>query len=330
MATHLSMLEDILKLAIAQNASDIHLKPGLPAVYRINGRLLTFKDAPRLSLEHTYKMAYSMMDEKMRAVFEAKRQVDLAYSVQGLGRFRVNIYQQRGTIAIAMRPIPSLIRTFKELNLPQVLEKICAEQHGLVLLTGTTGCGKSTTLAAMIDYINSKRTCHIVTIEDPIEYLIQDRMSIISQREVGFDAPSFLEGLRAALRQDPDVIMVGEMRDLETIETAMHAAETGHLVMSTLHTLNAVETVNRIISMFPSHQQEQVRYQLANILKAVVSQRLIARADGRGRIPAVEVLISTARIRQCIRDKTKTHEIQQAIEEGTNYGMQSFDQSLID
>jgi len=330
MTVELTKLEGILNLAIAQDASDVHLKPGLPAVYRINGRLLTFKDAPRLSPEQTYKMAYSMMSEKLREQFEVKRQVDLAYSIHGLGRFRVNVYQQRGTIAVAIRPIPSNIRPFKELNLPDILEKISAEHYGLVLLTGTTGCGKSTTLAAMIDYINSKRTCHIVTIEDPIEYLINDRMSIVSQREVGFDAPNFLEGLRAALRQDPDVIMVGEMRDLETIETALHAAETGHLVMSTLHTLNAVETVNRIISIFPAHQQEQIRYQLANMLRAVVSQRLIARADGKGRVPAVEILLSTARIRQCIRDKARTHEIQQAIEEGANYGMQSFDQALID
>lgn len=328
-AMDLTKLEDILNLAMAQNASDIHLKAGLPAVYRINGKLLTFKDAPILTPEHTYKIAFSIMEERQRKIFEEKRQVDLAYSIHGLGRFRVNVYQQRGTIALAFRPILSVIRQFKELNLPPILEKISEEQYGLILVTGTTGCGKSTTLAAMIDYINARRTCHIVTIEDPIEYLIRDKMSIISQREVGLDTPNFLEGLRAALRQDPDVIMVGEMRDLETIETALHAAETGHLVLSTLHTLDAVETVNRIISIFPANQHEQVRYQLANLLKAVICQRLLPRADGQGRIPAVEIMISTSRIRECIRDKTKTLEIRQAIEDGTNYGMQSFDQALI-
>lgn len=329
MPVDLTKLEEILSLAMAQNASDIHMKAGLPAVYRINGKLLTFKDAPILSPEHTQKIAYSIMEERQRNIFEEKRQVDLAYSIHGLGRFRVNVYQQRGTIAIAFRPILSVIRQFKELNLPPILEKISQEQYGLVLVTGTTGCGKSTTLAAMVDYINAKRTCHVVTIEDPIEYLIRDKVSIISQREVGFDAPNFLEGLRAALRQDPDVIMVGEMRDIETIETAMHAAETGHLVLSTLHTLDAIETVNRIISIFPAHQHEQIRYQLANLLKAVISQRLLPRADGKGRIPAIEILISTSRIRECIRDRTKTLEIRQAIEDGGNYGMQSFDQALI-
>jgi len=325
----LTKLEDILSLAMSQNASDIHIKAGLPAVYRIIGKLLTFKDAPILSPEQTNSMAYSLMDDRQRRIFEEKRQVDLAYSIHGLGRFRVNVYQQRGTIAIAFRPILSVMRQFKELNLPPILEKISMEQFGLVLVTGTTGSGKSTTLAAMVDYINAKRTCHVVTIEDPIEYLMRDKMSIISQREVGFDAPNFLEGLRAALRQDPDVIMVGEMRDIETIETALQAAETGHLVLSTLHTLDAIETVDRIISMFPAHQHEQVRYQLANLLKAVISQRLVLRADGQGRLPAVEILISTSRIRDCIRDRTKTLGIRQAIEDGANYEMQSFDQALI-
>jgi twitching motility protein PilT len=250
--------------------------------------------------------------------------------VPGLGRFRVNIFQQRGTIGIVLRVIPFGIQNFEQLTLPAVLEKIAAETRGLVLVTGTTGSGKSTTLAAMVDFINSKRTRHIITIEDPIEFLIRDKRSIVNQREVGADTLSFAAALKSALREDPDVILVGEMRDFETIETAITAAETGHLVMSTLHTMDATETINRIVSIFPPYQQKQVRLQLASILRAVISQRLIPRADGKGRVPALEILRNTTRIRELIIDKERTREIPDAISRGyTTYGMQTFDQSIM-
>jgi twitching motility protein PilT len=255
--------------------------------------------------------------------------VDLAYSVAGLGRFRCNTFQQRGTIGMIFRVIPMRVATIDDLALPQILKKIAMEERGLVLVTGTTGSGKSTTLAAMIDEINATRTAHIMTVEDPIEYLHRDNRSIVNQREIGVDTMSFSQALRSALRQDPDVILVGEMRDFETIETALLAAETGHLVFSTLHTLDATETINRIIAVFPPHQQKQIRIQLASVLKAVISQRLIPKVDSKGRAPAVEVLISTAFIRDCIMDKEKTHLIHGAIAQGTSqYGMQTFDQSI--
>jgi twitching motility protein PilT len=264
-----------------------------------------------------------------REKFKDNHEVDLAYSVAGLGRFRCNTFQQRGTIGMIFRVIPMRVSTIDELALPAVLKKIASEERGLVLVTGTTGSGKSTTLAAMIDEINSTRTTHVMTVEDPIEYLHRDNRSIVNQREIGVDTTSFSHALRSALRQDPDVILVGEMRDFETIETALLAAETGHLVFSTLHTLDATETINRIIAVFPPHQQKQIRIQLASVLKAVVSQRLIPKADGKGRVPAVEVMISTAFIRDCIMDKEKTHLIHGAIAQGTSqYGMQTFDQSI--
>jgi twitching motility protein PilT len=275
-------------------------------------------------------MAYALMNPLQKARFEETRETDLAHGIPGLGRFRVNVFQQRGTVGIVFRVIPFGVKTIEHLHLPKVIERIAMEQRGLVLVTGTTGSGKSTTLAGMIDYINSNRTCHIMTIEDPIEFLIRDRRSIVNQREIGVDTQSFANALRAALRQDPDVILVGEMRDFETIETALTAAETGHLVMSTLHTLDATETINRIISVFPPYQQKQVRLQLAAILRAVISQRLVPRADGKGRVPALEVLISTARVRECISDKDRTKELHDAIAKGyTTYGMQTFDQSLM-
>jgi twitching motility protein PilT len=249
--------------------------------------------------------------------------------VPGMGRFRCNIFQQRGSVGLVLRLIPARIQTFKELMLPQVLEKICEEQRGLVLVTGTTGSGKSTTLASMIDFVNTRRIEHIMTIEDPIEFLHRDKKSIINQREVDVDTKQFSAALRSAMRQDPDVILVGEMRDYETIETALLAAETGHLVLSTLHTVDATETVNRIISVFPPHQQKQIRIQLAAVLKAIISMRLLPRADGLGRVPAVEILISTGYIRDCIENKEKTKLIRDAINQGTSqYGMQTFDQSL--
>jgi twitching motility protein PilT len=275
-------------------------------------------------------MAFSIMNEYQREKYKQTNEVDLAYGVPGLGRFRVNVFQQRGTLGVVLRVIPFKIQTIEQLMLPKVLEKIAGEQRGLILVTGTTGSGKSTSLAAMIDHINANETCHVMTIEDPIEFLIRDKRSIVNQREVGVDTMSFGQALKSALRQDPDVVLVGEMRDLETIETALTAAETGHLVLSTLHTLDATETINRIISAFPPYQQKQVRLQLGAVLKAVISQRLVPRADGRGRVPAVEVLLATGRVRELIEDKDRTKEIPDAIAQGhTTYGMQTFDQSLM-
>ncbi|MGB7350276.1 MAG: PilT/PilU family type 4a pilus ATPase, partial [Candidatus Acidiferrales bacterium] len=256
---------------------------------------------------------------------------DMAYGVAGLGRFRVNVFQQRGNVGMVLRVIPTKIRTIEELNLPPVIDKICEEQRGLVLVTGTTGSGKSTTLAAMIDRINSIRPEHIITIEDPIEYLHRDKKGFINQREVEVDTSTFSTALRAALRQDPDVVLVGEMRDLETISTALLAAETGHMVFSTLHTLDATETIQRIIAVFPPPEQKQIRLQMASTLKAVVSQRLVRKSDGVGRVPAVEVLISTGYIRDCIINPDKTRLIRDALAAGTSqYGMQTFDQSIFD
>ena len=256
-------------------------------------------------------------------------EIDMAYSVPGLGRFRCSVFQQRGTVGLVLRVIPVKILTIRDLILPPILETIADEQRGLILVTGTTGSGKSTTLAAMIDYINTSRTEHIMTIEDPIEFLHRDKKSLVNQREIEVDTRSFASALRSALRQDPDVILVGEMRDYETIETALTAAETGHLVLSTLHTLDATETINRIIAVFPPHQQKQIRLQLASVLKAVISMRLVPRADKTGRVPAVEVLRSTAFIRDCIENKDKTKMIRDALTAGTSqYGMQTFDQSL--
>ncbi len=275
-------------------------------------------------------MAFGIMNEFQKEKFKQSNEVDLAYGVPGLGRFRVNVFQQRGTIGAVLRVIPFKIMTIKELMLPPALEKMALEERGLILVTGTTGSGKSTTLAAMIDHINATETNHIITIEDPIEFLIRDKRSIINQREVGVDTMSFSQALKSALRQDPDVILVGEMRDIETIETALHAAETGHLVMSTLHTLDASETINRIISAFPPHQQKQIRIQLGSVLKGVVSQRLVPRADGKGRVASVEIMKATSRIKEMIEDKDRTKEIPDAIAQGQiSYGMQTFDQSLM-
>lgn len=323
-------LNEILKVAIKGGASDIHLKTGLPPLFRVDGALVPLRDGERITIEEMKAMAFSMMNPVQKARYEEEREADLAYGIPGLGRFRVNIFQQRGTIGIVLRVIPFGVKTTEELNLPEIVKKISREHRGLILVTGTTGSGKSTTLASMIEQINSERTSHIMTIEDPIEFLIRDRRSIVNQREIGVDTHSFANALRGALRQDPDVILVGEMRDFETIETALTAAETGHLVMSTLHTLDATETINRIISVFPPYQQKQVRLQLSTVLKAVISQRLVPRADGKGRVPALEVLVSTGLIRELISDKERTKEIPDAINKGyTTYGMQSFDQSLM-
>ena len=322
-------INDLLKVAVERKASDLHLKVSAFPVIRIDGVLTPLTDTRRLMQEDTIAMAFSIMSARQKEKFKNNFEIDIAYSVPNLGRFRCNIFQQRGTVGLVLRVIPQTIRTVRELLLPPVIEKICNEQRGLVLCTGTTGSGKSTTLAAMIDLINAQRNEHIMTIEDPIEFLHRDKKSIINQREVDVDTKGFSVALRSALRQDPDVILVGEMRDYETIETALVAAETGHLVLSTLHTLDATETVNRIISVVPPHQQKQIRLQLSGVLKAVISMRLVPRADGHGRVPAVEVMIATPFIRDCIINKDKTKLIHEAIAAGVSqYGMQTFDQSI--
>ena len=322
-------INDLLKIAVTSGSSDLHLKVGSYPMMRINGSLVVASEEKRLDRADTEAMAHAIFTPDHLEKFRRSQEVDLAYSVPGLGRFRVNVFQQRGTVGLVLRVIPTRIKTIDELGLPPVLKRIASEERGLVLVTGTTGSGKSTTLAAMIDYINATRAAHIMTVEDPIEYLHRDHHSLVNQREVEVDTQSFSHALRSALRQDPDVILVGEMRDHETVETALLAAETGHLVFSTLHTLDATETVNRIIAVFPPHQQRQVRIQLASVLKAAISQRLLPRADNAGRVAAVEVMVSTALIRDAIVDKDKTSMIHGAIAAGTSqYGMQTFDQSI--
>ena len=324
-------IDDLLRRAVESKASDLHLKVGNHPYLRIDGELNPLADVPRVTPEEMLSMAFSMMTNRQKQKFKETAELDMAYGVAGLGRFRVNVFQQRGNVGMVLRVIPTKIRTIEELELPRVLEKVCEERRGLVLVTGTTGSGKSTSLAAMIDRINSTRPDHVITIEDPIEFLHRDKHSFINQREVEVDTANFSTALRAALRQDPDVILVGEMRDLETIATAILAAETGHLVFSTLHTLDATETIQRIIAVFPPPEQKQIRLQLAATLKAVVSQRLVRRSDDKGRVPAVEVMIATAYIRDCIINPDKTRLIHDAIAAGTSqYGMQTFDQSLYD
>jgi twitching motility protein PilT len=322
-------VNDLLKIAVDLGASDLHLKVGTYPMMRLGGVLKPVTEDKKLDHEDVVAMSTSIMSTQQREKFKDSQEVDVAYSVPGLGRFRCNVFQQRGTVGLVLRVIPMQIRTIDELGLPQVLKRIAEEERGLVLVTGTTGSGKSTTLAAMIDHVNNTREAHVMTVEDPIEFLHRDVKSMINQREVSVDTKSFAQALRSALRQDPDVILVGEMRDYETIETGLLAAETGHLVFSTLHTIDATETINRIVSVFAPHQQKQIRLQLAAVLKAVISQRLMPRADGKGRAPAVEVMVSTPYIRDCIVDKEKTHLIHGAIASGTSqYGMQSFDQSI--
>jgi len=323
-------LNQILVEALSQEASDVHIKEGVPPIFRINGILKPWGKAKQFDHNDLAKMAFGLMNDWQKERFLKNREVDMGYEIHGLGRFRVNVFQQRGKLRIALRIVPYQIKHLKELHLPSVIGNISMEQMGLVLVTGTAGSGKSTTLASMIDIINDNRNCHIITIEDPIEFVHEDKKSIIDQREIGSDTITFSSALRVALRQDPDVILVGEMRDFETIETALTAAETGRLVMSTLHTFNAVETITRIISVFPPYHQKQVRLQIAGVIRGVISQRLVPRADGTGRVPAVEVLVSNARVRECIIEKDKTNEINDAIAKGfTPYGMQSFDQSLM-
>ena len=322
-------IDELLTKSVEAGASDLHLKVGSYPVVRIDGTLSFLPDENKLIPEDLQHIAATVLSENQYQVFKRKYELDIAYSVAGLGRFRCNIFMQRGTIALAFRVIPIKILDMEQLHLPLVLREIALEPRGLILVTGTTGSGKSTTLATMIDYINQKRTEHIMTIEDPIEFLHRDKSSIINQREVGDDTESFSKALRSAMRQDPDIILVGEMRDFETINTALIAAETGHLVLSTLHTVDATETVNRIISVFPPYQHKQVRVALASVLRAIISMRLLPRIDEKGRVPAIEIMRVTGAISECIEDPDRTKMIPDFIRRGyTQYGMQTFDQSL--
>jgi len=323
------VIDEFLKIAIERDASDVHLKAGNHPMIRVHGTLTPLTGFPRLTTQDTEELAGQMMTEYQKQRLQEDLDLDLAYSLPGFGRFRGSIFHQRGSLSIALRIIPLEVKSIRQLLLPEVLEKIAFYQRGLVLVTGTTGSGKTTTLAAMLDYINTYRRENIITIEDPIEYLHKDKKSSISQREVGMDVSSFSRGLRACLREDPDVILVGEMRDLDTIDTALLAAETGHLVFSTLHTLDAPESINRIVSVFAPHHQRQVRLQMASILKAIISMRLIPRMDGQGRVPAVEIMISTPYIAECVADRDRTTLIRDAVASGVSqYGMQTFDQSI--
>jgi twitching motility protein PilT len=322
-------IDDILKIAIEMDASDVHLKAGAPPQFRVQGTLTSIGQLPRLTSKDSDDLARQMMNDYQRKMLSEDFDLDLAYNLPGYGRFRGSIFHQRGSIAIALRIIPNEIKSIPALNLPPVIATIAGFERGLVVVTGTTGSGKTTTQASMIDYINMNWRRNIITIEDPIEFVHKDKKSTISQRELGWDVKSFSRGLRAALREDPDVILVGEMRDPDTIETAILAAETGHLVLSTLHTLDAPETVNRIVAVFPPHHHRQMRLQLANILQAVISMRLIPMKDEKGRVPAVEIMIATPYIRECIQDREKTALIRDAIAAGVSqYGMQTFDQSI--
>jgi twitching motility protein PilT len=321
-------LDDLLRMTVERDASDLHLKVGRPPVIRIYGDLVE-TNLPPLGPEDAQDLIYSILSPEQRKRFESQWELDLAYHIPGLARFRVNVYRQMGHIAAAMRMIPFHIKTIDELLLPQVLKQIAMRPRGLVLVTGPTGSGKSTTLAAMLQHINLNKRAHIITIEEPIEFLFQDRLSIFEQREVGQDTKSYAAALRHILRQNPDIILVGEMRDLETISLAIRAAETGHLVLSTLHTIDTPQTVDRVIDVFPPEQQEQIRTQLSMTLVAVISQSLLPRADKPGRIAAVEVLIAIPSIRALIREG-KTHQIYSLLQTGTEYGMFSMDMHLLE
>ncbi|MGB7051131.1 MAG: PilT/PilU family type 4a pilus ATPase [Acidimicrobiales bacterium] len=322
-------LDRLLVMLAELDGSDLHIKAGAPPRMRIAGALRTLEDEPSFTTEETASLAASIMPKGVRETFEERHEVDFAYALTGTGRFRVNAYYQRSSVALAMRRVRPNATTVEELGIPEVVSRLAEEQRGLVLVTGPTGSGKTTTLAAMVDHINHFRSCHIVTIEDPVEYLHSDDLAAIDQREVGFDTNSFTSAMRVVLRQDPDVILVGEMRDAETVSAALTAAETGHLVLSTLHTINAAETINRIVDFFPPYQQTQVRVTLAGSLKGIVCQRLLTRADEKSRVPAVEVLVVNGRIQQAIIDPLITGDIEEIVADGEYYGMVTFDQSLV-
>jgi len=321
-------IDQVLLEVIERGASDLHITVGAPPVIRLHGQLVPL-DYPRLMPQDTKEMLYGILTQEQREVLERNWEYDFSYSLPGKGRFRVNIFFQRNSLSAAFRLIPVKIPTLQELQLPLVLEEFTRKPRGLVLVTGPTGSGKSTTLAALINIINETRNCHIITIEDPIEFLHPHKKSIVNQREVGSDTKSFPQALKYVLRQDPDVILIGEMRDLETISTALTAAETGHLVFATLHTQDAPQTIDRIVDVFPPYQQQQIRIQLAGVLQGVIAQQLLPTKDGKARIVAVEVLIPTPGVRNLIRE-AKTHQIYTAIQTGGKYGMQTMDQALAD
>ncbi|MEW6065400.1 MAG: type IV pilus twitching motility protein PilT [Bacillota bacterium] len=332
----MSVIESILRFGTKINASDVHITVGKPPVFRINGLLQSLdnmssfeQELPRTKLtpEQTMEMARAIMDAGQYKKFTEMGEVDFSYSIHGMGRFRINIYKQRGSVAMAMRIIRTQIPTMQELGLPEVTGHLARKPRGLVLVTGPTGSGKSTTLAAMIDLINTETSSHIITLEDPVEYLHFHKKSIVNQREIGQDSMSFGNALRAAMREDPDVILVGEMRDLETMATAITAAETGHLVLATLHTTSAAQTIDRIIDAFPPHQQQQIRIQLSSTLQGVICQQLLPKRDGSGRVVAMETMVVTPAIRNLIREG-KTHQIVSQIQTGARFGMQTMDMSL--
>ncbi len=321
-------INDLARFGFENNASDIHITVGAPPTFRIHGKLISTDDS-RFTSEDTENLVCQTVEESLIPVLKEYGEVDTSYSSPGLGRFRVNAYRQRGSYGMAMRIIPMEIPKMSELGLPYITRDLAMLPRGLILVTGPTGSGKSTTLASMIDLINEEKSCHIITLEDPIEYLHRHKKALVNQREMGLDSKNFANSLRAALRQDPDVILVGEMRDLETISTALTAAETGHLVLSTLHTIGSAKTIDRIIDVFPPHQQQQVRVQLASVIQAVISQQLLPKVDGSGRCAAFEVMVATPAIRNLIRED-KVHQIQTAIQTGAKYQMQTMDSSLLE
>lgn len=321
-------LLDLIKIGTEKNASDIHLTVGVPPIFRINGSLIKYGEET-LKPEDTKKLVQEILNERQFEELDKNGEIDTSFSNPGVGRFRVNAYKQRGSYGAALRIISLKIPTMEELRLPKVASDLARQPRGLVLVTGPTGSGKSTTLASMIDLINHERSCHILTLEDPIEYLHKHDKSIVNQREIGSDSHSFSNALRAALRQDPDVILVGEMRDLETIGIALTAAETGHLVFSTLHTLGAAKTIDRIIDVFPPHQQQQIRIQFASTIQGIISQQLLQKSDGSGRVAAFEVMLATPAIRNLIREE-KSYQIDTAIQTGAKYGMETMDNSILE
>jgi twitching motility protein PilT len=321
-------LDELLRVVVEVRASDLHLKAGSPPIVRIDGQLTMLDDRDPLTPQQLETIAYKIMPANRADEFTKTNEADFAYALSGVGRFRVNVFRQRGSVGLVLRRVLPGAPPFETLGLPPVVKRLAEEPRGLVLVTGPTGSGKTTTIAAMVDHINATKRVNIVTIEDPIEILHPDKMAIVNQREVGTDTEDFRQAMKRVLRQDPDVIFVGEMRDPETVWAALAAAETGHFVLSTLHTTDATETINRIIDFFPPHQQKQIRHSLAGSLKGIISQRLLERADGSGRIPAVEVLVMTGRIFDKIVKPEETHQISEIIAEGEYYGMQTFDQSL--
>jgi len=322
-------LKQMLVEMLSRNASDLHLRVGIRPHIRVNGDLEAIATDP-LTIDAMENIVSQILSEKQLDRFRRKNEMDLALSVAKLGRFRINLFRQRGTSGIAIRAVNTRIPAFEELNLPETVRNLSYEKRGLIVVTGTTGSGKSTTLAAMIEHMNSNRVDNILTVEDPIEFIYRDKKCIVGQREVGADTDTFASALRHSLRQDPDIIMIGEIRDIDTMSIALTAADTGHLVLTTLHTLNAVETISRIISFFPPHQHQQIRLLLAGTLKAIICQRLLTRSDMPGRVPALEVLVNSAAVREYIMDQDKTSAIPDLIEEGgQQYGMTSFDQSIM-